>query len=424
MHRITLPTLIALLLLAALTGCNLSGGDGEAPITIPPATDPPTEAGPTIDPSTQIAPTAFVQPTPLPIPGQPTVASGPALVLPPTAVIAAPDVQPITAEQSAYRLVADTGISGQGFDLLDVRIDHYAQNPADGNQYAVIDSAGLLYISGAGGTNAFRVEQGPYTQFPAPTRDENNAAADLAVWSPNGQYVAFVVNGDQQAADGVWYFQPGIFAPLQLLVDCPSFGFIGCNIVRPVDTFMLWESRELHWSPNSEMLLINVDLPTENRRGLLIKPITREERTRDSRPPVLLYEYGSWGADGRILVSGRDPDGAIMVAWLNADGSRDETVFNAGANGLWMGWAVETPDGEIVALGRPQNMDGPVAVYDGAGNPLSAPVGVAFPERVVWSPDRSAVLIETAGRQYVVETNGQITDISDDTGRRAVNWVR
>jgi hypothetical protein len=429
MRRVVLFLLITVL----LAGCNLSGDD------VPDQSEP-IDLSDDLDEATQEAsPTPLAlptqdqeQPTLLPIPTQ----SGGFSVAPTSAGVQQPAVpvqpQPIAPSlqlpvegERAYGLTASGSVTGDGLNLLNVPIQHFAPNPVD-NRYTVIDAAGNLYISGPNGAGAFRIEQSPYSQFPASTREENNAAAEFAAWSPNGQLVAFIVNGDRQAADGVWYFQPGAFAPVQFIVDCPSSGFVGCNIVRPspADNIGLWESRELYWSADSQRLLINASLPGMGRRGLMVKPITRDERTRDERPPIYLYDYGTWGNDGRILASGRNPDGVAGIFWLNSDGSLSQVVYNASNAGLWMGWAAQQPDGDIVALGRPGGPDGPVAIYDASGNALTGAIGGGFPERVVWSPDRRAVLVVSGGRQYVADTSGQVNDITNNTGGLAANWLR
>ncbi|MFW5692044.1 MAG: hypothetical protein ACOCX3_01700 [Chloroflexota bacterium] len=430
--------------LMMLTACNLPNTDDsapeEAPLTdvvdldlsteaIEPTstpTEPPTR---TPFPTSAAVPTNRTAPTPLPLPatgdtGRGTEGRADVDTLPVRALA----FDPVRGDERAVGFVAsgETGlVSGDGLNLLNLSIDHYSQNPANKNRFAVVDSAGMLYITSWNGADAFRVEQGPFTQFPAESRASNNAATDLAVWSPDGQYVAFIVNAEQQASDGVWYLEPGVFAPLQLIVDCPFEGARSCMIVQPADETRFWKSRALYWSPDSGSLLVNVELADEGRRGLMVIDVTRNERVRDRRPPLIYYDYGTWGSEGRILASGRNPGGVYRVDWLNRDGTVNQTVYDASANGLWLGWAVQQTDtGEIVALGRPNNPDGPVAVYSADGQPLSGFIGEAFPQRVVWSPNRRFVLVEAGGRRYIAGTNGQITDITEQTSGLPVNWLR
>ena len=424
--------LIILILIPALAACSLSGSSDESPVDgeeqIAEATSPPDATA-----TEQLAATRTVFPTSLPIPNQTTEnqnntsnSTSQQTTQSQSFTFDSPSIQAPTGDEQVMTLSLDSGVVGDGANLLGLQIDQFAQNPASPNRFSVIDAAGMLYVTDRGGANAFRIEDGPYTRFPATSRVENNAAAVESAWSPNGEYLAFIVNGDRQAADGMWYFQPGQFAPLQLLVDCPSEGFIGCNIVQPPDNFPLWESQELYWSPSSDSILVNVNLPGQGRRGMIVNPITRAERVRDRRPPVILYDYGTWANDGRIVASGRNPDSAVVIALIDASGNLSESVYNAGANGLWMGWAAQSPDGDIYALGTPggaNGAQGALAIYDMQGTALTLPIGDGFPQRVEWSPDRRAVLLVVNGRQFVATLDGGITEITPQTGGKPVNWI-
>jgi hypothetical protein len=143
---------------------------------------------------------------------------------------------------------------------------------------------------------------------------------------------------------------------------------------------------------------------------------------------VYEYEYGSWSNDGnRILVSGSGPDGNVYIGWINRDGSFSELVFAARDAGLWVQNAVQRPDGSIVTLGAPFSEGGPGApmrIYTSNGLPLTGPIGSGPPQRVEWSPDRSAVLIISGGRVYLADLNGTVADITDEVGGvQAINWV-
>ena len=419
--------------LLILSGCNLTGTPDDSEQTIP-------ENTPEILEIEDTAEVQSVQPTRTPFPDAPTAL--PTLNNGATGNTTSSNTG-VTAQQSeqfdspvldvpgqgehAFSLRVDGGVNGDGLNLLPLPTMYYAQNPVSQDTFAVINSSGMLFITGRNSQNAYRIDQSPYTQFDVTSLETNNAAARVAAWSPNGQYLAFIVRAEQQASDGVWYFEPGQFAPLQLIVDCPFEGFIGCNIVQPSPqdpiSIRQWTSREIYWSPDSNTILVNVNLPQHNRRGIIAMQITRFERIRDMRPPIWLYDYGTWGADGRILASGSAPDGTVNVMWLGADGTPQEVVYPASQNGLWMGWAVERPNGDIIALGAP-TANQAVALYDMNGNALTEPIGTGFPERVEWSPDRSGVIVEMQGRQYIATIDGQITDITVPTGNTAINWVQ
>ncbi|HLV35364.1 MAG TPA: WD40 repeat domain-containing protein, partial [Spirillospora sp.] len=318
------------------------------------------------------------------------------------------------------------GVRGGVSLLPDVTL--FERNPVNPAQYAVTDASGLLYFTGLNGENAARVDTSPFSVFIPQSREENNAfVADIA-WSPDGQYLAFLINGDQLPADGVWFFAPGQFPPLQLLVDCPAQGHPGCSIVTSPSGPDVWESMELAWSPDSNALLVRTWIPSKNRAGLTVLPITRDERVRDVRPPVYEYEYGSWSNDGnRLLVSGSAPDGNVYIGWINRDGSFSELVFAARDAGLWVQHAAQRPDGSIVTLGAPYSEGGPAAaqrIYDSSGRALTGPIGSGPPQRVEWSPDRSAALVIVADRVYLARIDGGIDDITAEVaGAQAINWV-
>ena len=435
--------LIFILFMTILTGCNLSSSSNaeaeESPIitNTPIDLDLESESADEVE-ENQLLPTRTPQPTALPDPNAPpptsvdntnntTTTTVTAQQVDPTAIpqqASAPIFSPVSGGQRVFGVnVDDTGsISGSGITLFDIGTRHFSQNPVNSDTYAVIDQLGMFYIRRPQGD--FRVEQGPYTQFPATSLETNNSPAVMSTWSQNGQNLAFLVDPAQEASAGLWWFEPGNFAPIQLIVDCPFEGYRGCMIVQPgADNLIRWESLFVEWAPNNTQMLVTLNLPTEGRQGILITEATRNERVRDQRPEIWFYDYGSWGVDGRILTSGRNPQGAINVAWINPDGSRSEQIFAASSNGLWMGWAVQRPSGDIVALGAQGSGGTPVAIYDMNGNALTDLIGTAFPDRVVWNADRSAVIVEAGGRQYVATVNGQVVEITAQSTGYSVNWV-
>lgn len=438
-HHAFFALVLAAALFLLLAACNLSSDDNapdspetldpvvqvtfttdtpDAPTAPPDVTATPLPTLPAAAPTARSAPTAINAPANIPTAdlGQPApLGAGPG---------APPQINPPAAGQAVMGLrVGDDAVQGGGLALLDLPTDAFHQNPANPAQFVVVDAAGMVYITGQNAAGAYRLEQGPYTQFPAESRQANNAAAVLARWSPDGRYVAFIVSAGQQASDGVWVFEPGVYPPVQQVVDCPFDGARSCMIVTPPDDVRLWHSRELAWSPDGTSLLISADLPALGRRGLMRIAVTREERVRDQRPPLILYEYGTYAPDGTIIASGQNPDGAYVVDRLSASGSYLETLYS-GPGGTWLGWAAQTASGAVVALARPGGPGGPVAVTAMDGTALTDPIGTAFPDRVAWAPDGSAVLVEAGGRVYLADLAGTVTDITAQLGGRPAGWLR
>jgi hypothetical protein len=421
--------------------------------TIIPVGEPPT---PTPQEIAQV-PTQDVTPTfvtaeaaiatlppasPLPVEGSPQAQPTFTPTIPPTVAISvtlagivtpAPLPDPLTfilpnIEQRAFAISTDGGLVSTGFALLNDTV-LFERNPRDPNQFVTTDSSGNLYLTGVNGAGAYRPDMSPFSVFIPASRAENNAYVAAARWSPDGQYVAFIVAGRQLANDGVWFFQPGFTPPLQLLVDCPSPGFPGCGIVNGGVNPDLWESINLDWSPSSDAILVTINIPSEGRRGLIVLQPTSNDRARDNRPPVYRYDYGTWTRDGsRLLVSGRAPDGRNYVAWLNRDGSFSEMLYEADFNGLWMGFANQASNGQVYALGAPGGAGGPgepLRIYAMNGQPLTGAIGEGFPERVEWSPDGQAVFVQGNGRQFIARVDGTVVEITQQVaGTRAINWVQ
>jgi hypothetical protein len=356
---------------------------------------------------------------------QPTVALrvtlAPTLAFPPT------PIQVIASSPQTLAFAISGSGAVTGFSLLD-DTTLFERNPLDPNLYVTTDTSGNLYLTGLGGSGAYRPDMSPFSQFVALTREENTSFVAQARWSPDGRFLAFIVAGRKTANDGIWFFEPGQMPPIQLLVDCPSGGFPGCGIVSNAFNPNLWSSQSISWSPASEALLVSLNLPEEGRQGVMVLPISFNERARDTRPAVYRYDYGAWSrTDGRILVSGRAEDGHVFVGWINRDGSFSELVYDAEANGLWMGFANPARDGSIYALGAPGDRGGPrepLRIYDMSGQALTGTIGDGFPQRVEWSPDGRAVFVQVNGRQFIANINGTITEISGQVAAgRAVNWV-
>jgi hypothetical protein len=293
----------------------------------------------------------------------------------------------------------------------------YAQNPANPFSYAAVDNNGDLFFYDDINTGlARRAPCWPLYANPSGGFGAQGLYVRQLVWSPNGAYIAiqtasnvegqnpngtFVINWRSLSADcannEVYYVLP----------DCPT----ACDqaLDRPPHI-----AQRIEWSGDSQWLLIEAE-PTElGRRGLYIRPPFQSNEGLGALP----YDYGSWGVDGRILVSGRAGDGRVILGWADLNGTLQQTILDAGALGLWLRDAVQRPNGEIVALGSYSGPGGAVALFNAQGQPISASVGDAAPQIVVWNRDRSAVGVTVDGRRFVIAVNGSITEL--ESGDRPV----
>jgi len=338
-----------------------------------------------------------------------------------------PILPPSNTSSRAFIFVGSGGtFTQQGVSPLgDQEIRLIARNPVDPSQFLLTDGSGNLYQSSGAGVS--RVDESPFSQFPAQSPQENNAFVSYITWSPDGQYVAFVVDGNDSANDGVWYYAPGRFRPIQLLVDCGFEGDLACYI--GLNRRFRSESVSIDWSPGSDALLVRARLVESDGRGaLFVLPRTEDRNFYNTVPPALGYDFASWSPDGsRIIVSGRRPDGLVIIGSINRDGSDERIIFNASAAGLWIQSAVQRPDGSVYALGNPNGSTSPLRLYNQNGVALTGDLGGAVPGRILWSPDGGAVLVVIGNQVLLARVDGTVTDVSASVagsgGVGALSWA-
>jgi hypothetical protein len=291
----------------------------------------------------------------------------------------------------------------------------FIRNPQNPSEYLATDQIGLIYTVRNGVTSG-PGDVAPWGGQPR-SREENNAVVVDAAWSPDGEAVAFVVDSDRTGADGVWIYQPGVSGPTQLLVDCPP----GCFAEIPGIPYE-YESLDVVWSPQNDAILVSLNMLDVQRRGFLV---LRRDENYNFRPAAYSFDYADWAPDGRIVVSGRDRDGQVILGLLNR-GERDaQVVLNGSQRGFWLQHGVQRPGGEFYALGRPGDPNGPMQIYDGGGTPRTDLIGSTRPIDVKWNQDRSQVYVQTEdGRKFVAEITGPIREITNEVGGiQAVAWI-
>lgn len=376
----------------------------------------PIPSTPEIDPNFQ--PTA-PQPT-----VQPTLFVDPAII-PPTVQV----IQPVITNNFSTTITSAfsfNGVSGGAFNFNGVPLPGnvvlLAVNPAFPESYARTDATGMLYLYPPGGAGEGTYTLSPYFDgFAVGSANENkNRLLDIA-WSPNGLRLAFIVDppgGTDTGNAGVWFWQAGA-ASYQIVRDCVE-GYSTCNIVNPQNTGQ-WRSLKLEWAPDSNSVLVTFDLPDRGRQGIAVVAAITDEDIGRTGPFIQFYDYGYWAPDGRIVVSGRFPDGGVRIGKMNADGSGLEILFDASASGLWMQDAVQAPDGTIYALGRVGDPNGPMNLYrisGGQATVIGGPFGDGAPQHVEWFPNRGGVVVTVNGRQYqALVSNPAVAEVNPAAGQ-------
>jgi hypothetical protein len=323
-----------------------------------------------------------------------------------------------------------SAVSASGF-LLPFASTTFAVNPVDSSRVAVVDTRGLLYLftGGVAASQGVRVRVSPFLDFEPQSAEENQVRVAQIGWSPDGTQLAFLVVAERDDRDGVWILDNpqanSLGSAHQVFRECPPPIQLACTVVIGGEP-SLYNSLHFDWNPGGSALLVSLDLTGEGRRAFTVIP-----RANDPTHLQPIYRYGSasWSWDGtRILVSGAGPDGRVVLAWLDPASGAQTPILDGTARGLWLQDAVERPDGSIVALGSIGGSASAMSLYDGSGALLSAPIGTQAPQRVVWSPDRDAVLVMVndgaAYHYYVAQVDGQVREITEGfAGALSVEWV-
>lgn len=430
-----------------------------APTLTPTATFIPTETPPTLDvtptfitaaPDTAIA----GLPTPPPeiaLPTAPPEVSGEAspTPIPPTElptfsptditlIAVAPSSPPAFATAQpqvfAYALRAGGGsVSGRSFDLPGGAA-RFSRSPQTG-LYARVDGNGLLFVNADPTSGGQRLTTSPFSNFVPESREANNAVVGQLAWSPDGRWLAYLVDTEADSSsdndsinDGLWLYLAAENVSRQLVRDCPPQpGCLGAD--RTGGPFQ-YRSRAFAWNYSSSALLLSLTLPEEGERSAFM--VVRLDQDPNVMPPVYRYDDAAWSRQQpeTVIASGRAPDGRIGIFRVTPtrEGLNEATLFSAGGGIGWVQNAVDLPSGLYALAGA--SAGGPLALYrfdDGAAAALTGPIGAAPPVRVEWSPDRSAVLVVTeegSGRRFfVAQINGMVREITGEVaGALAVEW--
>lgn len=319
-----------------------------------------------------------------------------------------------------------TGVQSLRFNDRELQggVSLFAPNPAFPESFARTLPSGLLVFTPPGGAEQPFTFSPFYQGYDAPdARSNKNYVSDI-VWSPDGVKLAYLIapppDTDNIAA-GVWFWQPeqslSTDPSYALLHDCPAQGWLSCGLVsgRPANH---WRSLKVAWSPDSNRLLVTLDLPEEGRGAIAVVDAVRDAQYANNAPPIARYDSGNWLRDGRLLVSGRRPsDGRVIIGTVNADFSDERVILDATASDLWVQDAVERSDGSIVAFGRPCCPGGALRLYRADGVPMGDFIGDNAPESIQWASNGDYAVVTVDGVQYVVNartggfTRAQASDV-------------
>lgn len=340
----------------------------------------------------------------------PTLVVDPAIV--PGIVTAAPPIFTDFTTTTTQAFTFNVGPGGLTFNGRSFAVDtrFFAPNPVFANSYALTDSFGMIYYQTPNGDEGTFTFAPFFDGFSVGSAEENKNFVTYMAWSPNGQFLAYLVNppaGTDNVNAGVWYWQPALESQndptYTLLRDCAFTGQLSCGLVngRPAN---FWRSLKFEWAPDSGGLLVTLELPEEGRRALAVVAAVRDASYANNAPAAFQrYDSGYWVSGSQILVSGRRPsDGRVVIAYVDRNLNGEQVIFDASAAGVWVQDAVQRPNGQIVAFGKACCPDGPLSLVDGAGNALTGPIGDGLPQRVEWFRDRSGAVLHINGRQYRV----------------------
>ncbi len=367
-------------------------------------------------------------PTPSATLFQPTVAVRSDLL---NSAIQPPISQPTTFDitgASAYQY--DVGV-GQVFSFENIQLGGgvrlFLQNPVDPNSFLRTDFKGMLRYKPLRVAQEGEMSYSPFFQGFAGginSIDQNKNRIVELDWSADGARFSFRIDpppGTDNANAGVWFWQPDTNLETDptyaIIRDCVASGYKTCDMVNPSSAWH-WKTIGVEWSPirGDNTILLTLHLPDEGRNALAIAEAKRDPKYANNAPPFVRYDYGTWNSDGQsITVSGRRPDGRVIIGVVSRNLQGERIILDGSARGLWLQDAVLRPNGQYVALGRPGGPgSGPLALYDGAGNQLSNFIGGAPAEEAHWFPDRSAVVVTVQGQQFTVQVDSGI--VSNDTG--------
>lgn len=407
------------------------------PSPIPTATQLPTET-PTLPPTnTPIPPTftpTFLPTATLALPTEPPTTTpqtiimataGPVATVPevfPTSAVIVEGFSPSSPGSGRYTLSPDGGAVALGEFNLNFPTVLYAQNPANPNQYAVVNPTGqIFFVYDYANQRLDRVGMTNFTRFhyQITSRADNDKPITKMEWSRDGT-LAMLIDGDQNLDDGVWIWSPSLGTFFQMLRECwhPAI----CENIMNKQGMDDWEARDLKWSPDSGAVLIEISITHEGRNAWVITERSRPDP--GNVPPLNRYDYATWSLNSQfIVVSGRGPDGTVVYGRVSRDGVRTAITPISAVGFNWIQDAVEF-DGKIYAFASRNGMGDALQLIDEFGTEITPPM-FTNPQRISWGPGNRACLVVSGGRYYLIFLpTGEVREITGEMANAySVEWV-
>lgn len=233
-------------------------------------------------------------------------------------------------------------------------------------------------------------------------------------WSPNGRYVAFIINAigidpegysGEQYDYGVWVYDTLLARAFKIAHEDNR------------------QAIHIMWSPNNTVLLILFTDLTNGRKTLTFLPVEPAPWNPNQGYREQPYSMGTWALDSAsVIVSGFRTDGLPVFGRVYLDYTQTFVPFTI-TSPAYVSAAIEISNGQIALLGS-SSPAGPHNLYvmwpNGAPQLRATTAMVGAIEDALWNDERTALLVVTndglSRRAWLVELGGASREITPVEG--------